>query len=331
LGTIGAVAGRFVFEAGQGKKTGLWGIMKADTNFEKLRIAGIDADATGFFAINTTDEEKLETLTLAGQGKDGADMTETLTLEPEMFRVEVAGRLIMHVPTLKEEDPFGIELFAMRGAFSMEINKEGLEVFAKADLELGPEEVRLLDVDALGVLIINEQGVAGDIQVTVGVGNIDAIKDWFEFEVGARIVFNTANIQQEVEISDRFLPYLTPEFIATLTPNDNPPDPRDPFKNASSYKYVVDNKPPVRPDGIQGPEGSYIVIDAQGKLEIAKAFRVNGDFYFQLDATPSMFVTANASMALDPFGAVTASGTFYVDRTGVFGGLQLAAASMPDR
>jgi hypothetical protein len=276
--------------------------------------------------LNTTNETKIETLTLKGQEEGGGDLTESYELEPEMFRIEAAGRMVLHVPTFDKDDPFGLELFAMRGAFSMEISKEGMEVFAKADIELGPEEVRLLDVDALGVLIINDKGIAGDIQVTVGAGNIAAIKDWFDFEVSARVVFNTANIEQEVAISDRFLPYLTPEFIATLTPNNNPPDPRRPFKNASSYKYVVDNRPPVRPDGIQGPEGSYIVIDAKGKLEIAKAFRVNGDFYFQLDATPSMFITANASMALDPLGAVTASGTLYIDRTGVYGGLQLGGS-----
>jgi hypothetical protein len=33
----------FVFEVASGHTPGIWGVMKLDTNFEKLRPAGIDA------------------------------------------------------------------------------------------------------------------------------------------------------------------------------------------------------------------------------------------------------------------------------------------------
>jgi hypothetical protein len=51
--------------------------MKVDTNFEKLRPIGVDADLFALLQINTTDEIKRETLTLPGQAEGGGDLTET--------------------------------------------------------------------------------------------------------------------------------------------------------------------------------------------------------------------------------------------------------------
>jgi hypothetical protein len=55
-----------------------------------------------------------------------------------------------------------------------------LEIFANASLEIGPSDVKLLDINALGVLVINRQGVAGDLQVSVEVGQIAAIEEYFQ-------------------------------------------------------------------------------------------------------------------------------------------------------
>ncbi|MGV2339032.1 MAG UNVERIFIED_CONTAM: hypothetical protein LVR18_35130 [Planctomycetaceae bacterium] len=40
FGTVGAASGRFIFQAKAGETPGFWGVMKIDTNFEKLRPAG---------------------------------------------------------------------------------------------------------------------------------------------------------------------------------------------------------------------------------------------------------------------------------------------------
>jgi hypothetical protein len=79
-------------------------------------------------------------------------------------------------------------------------------------------------------------------------------------------------------------------------------------------------------DGTPAPAGPYFVVEANGNLMIAGAFRVHGDFYFEINATPEMFVTLNGSMALDPLGAAVVSGTFFVDRNGAYGGLQIGGS-----
>ena len=178
------------------------------------------------------------------------------------------------------------------------------------------------------MLVINDQGFAGDMQVTVAAGDIAAIKDYFQFDVSARVVFNVTGEGAEVPILDRFLDFLTDDFKERLVECSEPPPPgaSDTFANTASMCYVVGNRPPPRPDGVQGPEGAYVVIAAEGNLMIAQAFRLHGDFYFEVNSAPEMFLTVNASLALDPIAAVTASGTLHIDRYGAYGGLQLGGS-----
>ncbi|MGV2342081.1 MAG UNVERIFIED_CONTAM: hypothetical protein LVR18_51655 [Planctomycetaceae bacterium] len=54
FGTVGAVSGRFIFELDLDvpDNSGFWGVMKLDTNFEKLRPAGIDIDVFALLQFN---------------------------------------------------------------------------------------------------------------------------------------------------------------------------------------------------------------------------------------------------------------------------------------
>ncbi|MFN5800730.1 MAG: hypothetical protein ACK5AN_24685, partial [Planctomyces sp.] len=56
FGTVGAVSGRFIFQIDGKNNSGFWGVMKMDTNFEKLRPDGIDADATAFLQFNFSNQ-----------------------------------------------------------------------------------------------------------------------------------------------------------------------------------------------------------------------------------------------------------------------------------
>ncbi|HND54446.1 MAG TPA: hypothetical protein PLV92_18670, partial [Pirellulaceae bacterium] len=239
-----------------------------------------------------------------------------------------AGKLLFHVPTFDDANPFGAELFRISAAASLTIGAEGLSMFAKGDLEIGPPEIRLLDIDALGVFIINDEGFAGDMQVSVAVGDIPAIRDYFQFDVSARVVFNVTGQNQEVKILDRFMDFLTPDFQARLEDcSEQPPEGvTSTFSNAATKCYVVGAAPPPRPKAPPAPAGPYVVIMAEGNLMIAEVFRMHGDFYFELNSRPEMFVTVNASLALDPLGAVVASGTLHIDEHGAYGGLQLGGS-----
>ena len=268
--------------------------------------------------INTSGVQHIETLTLVGQGEGGTDLTETYTLEPNLFRIEGAGRLILYTPTFNPEDPFGTQLFRLSGAFSFEISQTGLEAFVKCDLEIGPEDVRLLDFDALGVMKISNEGFFGDIQIGVSVGDSPAIRDWFSFEMFARMVFNVTGDRAEVKISDRMLDYLTDDFKARLVTCSNE-------QSIAKSCYVVDSRPPVCPDGTQGPVGGYFVIQMEGHLTIAQVFRLYGSFYLEVNSE-QFYVDVKASLALEPLVTVAVAGTLCFGREARYGSLQIAAS-----
>ena len=76
LGNVGSAAGRLILTMGatpSGKTSifgpvqiQLWGVLKVDTNLEKLREIGIEADATALLQINVTNETKTEVIFLEG-------------------------------------------------------------------------------------------------------------------------------------------------------------------------------------------------------------------------------------------------------------------------
>jgi hypothetical protein len=82
FGTVGAVSGRFIFQIDGKDNSGFWGVMKMDTNFEKLRPAGIDADATGYLQFNFSNRTQIETLTLPGQAAGGRRPYRNLHTDP---------------------------------------------------------------------------------------------------------------------------------------------------------------------------------------------------------------------------------------------------------
>jgi hypothetical protein len=318
LGTVGAVAGTFVFRAEQSKVPEIWGVMQLDTNFEKLRPLGIDTDLVGSLYLNTSTERKYETLTLPGQASGGGDLTKTYTLEPLMFRVETTGRLNLHVPDFNEDDEFGIQLFRMVGSFSFEISSEGLEVFADAEIEVGPDDVQLLNIYGIGVFIINDRGFAGDIEVGFDVGNIAAIKDFFDFNASARVVFNVTSQLAEVKVSDAFLPNLSDEAKSRIRPcSDGGND------NASNCYPVGAGAPNI--DGTFDAPSPYFTMMANGTLEMLKFFKVEGSFFFSVSLL-EIEMRMNASFEFKPFITVVVSGTLMLSREGILGALQFGAS-----
>ncbi len=330
-GPVGAAAGRVVIEAGADVGFGLWGVMELQAKLDFLAQVGIDLRGFASLQFNTTGEQKVESLSLVGFGEGGAALTQTYQIPAKSFLVAAAGKLLFHQPKFDGSDPLsGPELFRISGVASLAINENGMQMFARGDLEVGPPDIRLLDISGLGVFSITSKGVAGELQVSVGVGNIAAIKDYFQFDVSARVVFNTTGEDVQVKILDRFLEYLPDDFISRLV------DIADPeaesgggtFTGTASKAYVVTAAPPPRPvsDGTPAPAGPYFIVAADGTLMIAKAFRVQGDFYFEINSAPEMFVSLNGSVALDPLGAAVVSGTFQIDRFGAYGGLQIGAS-----
>ncbi|MFN9823483.1 MAG: hypothetical protein ACK58J_04975, partial [Planctomyces sp.] len=216
LGTIAATAGRVVFANNPDGTSEFWGVASLETNFEKLQPLGIHADLEATLQFNSSSQPKTETITLKGQGPGGADLTKTYQLQREMFRIEAGGILELHVPTFEEGPPQGMQLARASGAFSIEVSTQGLKAFIKADVEIGPEDVRLLDFDALGVLSITDDGLAMDIQLKTAAGLPGPLAEYFSFSVGGRLTLNTTGDAQEVPISPNLLVYIPDDFKAKL-------------------------------------------------------------------------------------------------------------------
>jgi hypothetical protein len=135
------------------------------------------------------------------------------------------------VPDFNDDATFGTEFFRLSGAFSMQINPKGLEMLAVASMEIGPPDLQLFDLDAVGVMVINASGFATDLVITAhrGVDGIAAIDGSFRF------VTNVSSVDQEVRVLQRFIDgnYLPQDFIDQLRPTADPDD--DPEQMA----YVV--------------------------------------------------------------------------------------------
>ena len=314
FGTVGAVSGRFIFEidAAVPENSGFWGVMKMDTNFEKLRPAGIDADATAFLQFNFSNETQIETLTLPGQAAGGGDLTETYTLTPYLFALQAAGKLVMHIPDGNEDTTFGMELFRINGVFSMEISAAGLEVLAQGTLSIGPPELELFSLDVLGVLAIKPSVFAADLIITAHVG----AHDLASIDGSFRLVTNVSGVAQEIKVPQRFIDgaYFPQDFIDRLRPTLDPDD-------GDQLAYTVPAGAPQW-DGTFGTPGFYAVMQGSGSIYLLDLFTVEADFRMEV-SVDGLFIQAEGGLLLKDLGQVNARGYLEITSAGLVAAMSL--------
>ena len=117
-----------------------------------------------------------------------------------LVNIELAGDLTISAG--------GSPIVEMLGTFFLEIDGSGFKLFATAALVVGPDigsskADRLLDISALGVVIINSDGFAADFDVDLAL-NIPGI----EVTVSARVIINTTNEAQRLTIPTRIIDFL---------------------------------------------------------------------------------------------------------------------------
>ncbi|MDD2604023.1 MAG: hypothetical protein PHF66_04320, partial [Desulfobacteraceae bacterium] len=144
---------------------------------------------------------------------------QTFVLAPYTFALSMAGALKFKIPPIADDSE---ELFRMSGVFHMQISTSRAEMFAKADLTLGPESSPILEFDALGLIVINfeDPGFAGRINLLLKTGGpLEGILDFeaaFDLYINATISGNA----QEFRVPDMFLDpekgYLDQKFIDSL-------------------------------------------------------------------------------------------------------------------
>ncbi|MHC5112285.1 MAG: beta strand repeat-containing protein, partial [Planctomycetota bacterium] len=89
-----------------------------------------------------------------------------------------------------------------------------LKAFVAAGLEIGPDmgeddNNKIFRMNALGALVINADGIAADVNVSVAIGG--AISDVVQLEANARLVFNTTEDNQDITIPEKYVKFLVGE------------------------------------------------------------------------------------------------------------------------
>ncbi|HEX6130266.1 MAG TPA: hypothetical protein VF044_00950, partial [Actinomycetota bacterium] len=220
LGTVGATAGRFVLDTsdGLGVVPQFWGVATLETNFAELEQYGLYLSGKGTLQVNTTDTEKVETITLPGLGPNGEDVTRTYTLRPTSFALELVGIARVRPPGSTTD------LVRLEGGFYLSIDPAQLQLYATASLSFGVGDAQLTYGEATGLLVVTtgldgrNPGVAGLLTVgsSAGVG-LPNLGTLFSVSGSVSVMFNTTLQDQVFQVPDAFLPLLDPGDPTTIT------------------------------------------------------------------------------------------------------------------
>ncbi|MGV2339031.1 MAG UNVERIFIED_CONTAM: hypothetical protein LVR18_35125 [Planctomycetaceae bacterium] len=213
-----------------------------------------------------------------------------------------------HVPDFNEDDTFGLELFRLSGVFSIEISPEGLEEFlAQGTLSIGPPELQLFSLDALGVLAIKSNGFASDLLITAhsGVHSLASIDGSFRF------ITNVSGEELEVKVPQRFVDgnYFPQSFLDELQPT------RDESDDPDQLAYVVPAGPPKWAGGY-GPEGPYAVMQGEGQMYLMEVFAIEAAFRIEA-STAGLFIQAEGGLMMQELGRLDARGYLEITSAGL--------------
>ena len=128
-----------------------------------------------------------------GFAVDTGDPANPVVLDFKGFEVnvEVAGTLALE------------DVFSVAGVFSLQADSSSLKILAAGAMTIGPDigsSNPLVSITALGVFILNGQGIAADVDVNVSLGIPD-----LGLTVIARLLVNSTGADQTIEIPTRLL------------------------------------------------------------------------------------------------------------------------------
>ena len=149
-----------------------------------------------------------------------------------LVQIEIAGDLTIKIG--------GTPVVAMLGTFFLEIEESGFKLFTTADLRVGPDigstAKPMLNISALGAVVINSSGFAADLDVKLGV-NFAGLS----LDVASRVIINTTSDEQDVTLPSRIVNFinastspLKDSLLARLSTN------ADGFRYYRIHQYAPD-------------------------------------------------------------------------------------------
>ncbi len=233
---------------------------------------------------------------------------QTFDLAPTTFAISLAGELEFQQPANS-----GNVWFRMDGGFYAQIDVHGLTMFARSHLIIGTDDPSILDFNAMGLLIINEAGIAA--QMSVGLEAGDRQQLGFELSGQFDVAMNTSSANQS---------FLVPQLIYDAMSDAD----RLALGLTGTHRTLTVNAGPPRSDGSFGTPAPYLVIDGDGNLNLKDEVELTG--HFRLEVTPqSIELTAAISTEISILGTMTGTAAFRIDSDGLVGVAQVALGSSP--
>ena len=288
LGQLASAQGDLTINRTPTNEIEVWGYVNATVNLASLRAQGIDAQGDALLQINTTNRSF--PITLKKLNSMGVLVSQSATLEPRMFSIQVGGTATFSIS--------GSEVFRLTGGFELRIDSSKLLIFASATATVGPAGAPLMSFGVLGLVQIMYDdtgltGFAASLKLTRS-GALPAVPNT-SFSVTLLLEINLTG--QAITYN---IPPLLQPYVGT-TPVTIPAGPRQ-F------------------DGVTfGPAAPYIVIQGTGTLSLLGHLNLVGAF--RIEVSNGVTLQIDALLSIDPLGQLNVSGSITVNSSGLIGAL----------
>ncbi len=340
LGDIATAQGEFVINYANTSSPQFYGALEVSTGaaLAKLQSYGLTVDGAILFQINTTGADQTVNLPNAPPANqtstsgvsapllNGSNSTAFTIQGSVLFDLTITGTSSQYATITYETN--NITLFTMKGFFDLRLTNDptlglGLEMFADVNtLTLGSGSSTFLTFSGFGLFVINSQGLAAEINLTLNSGN--AISG-ISFSANFDLVINTTSQAVTFNIPSVTVPtsssgstgvsgvvVYNPDgsvagtVTSLIIPAGPPQGSLEIINNAGTY-------------ATSGAAGPYIVVTGSGTINL-ESLTLNGYFYFQLSDSPStgfiLSLVVNVSGNVPSVGTASVTGALQISSAG---------------
>ena len=322
LGDLATASGELVVDYSGGLSSlQIYGALQIQTGsgLAQLQSVGLYVNGAATFILNTTSSPQTVYLPDPNNPHIAADATQFNITDTQSFEVTIAG--VGSTPAAPTYASLSYKVGSdtvlnMQGSFDLKISSSGLTMFADIhSLSVGPSSTPFLTFQGFGLFVINSQGFAAEMSLSLMSNSIEGITLDAQFT----LVLNTTQMN---------VVYTIPATLPPVTiPGSSPP--------ATVTSLTIPAGPPqgaLQTNGTYGtnvgPVGPYIVIMGSGTLNIY-SYAFTGLFYFQLSDSSAgplveMYVNVMGNLG---FGTVNVTGAFQLSSSGVVVLLQASGST----
>jgi len=251
----------------------------------------------------------------------------------DFYQFLISFQLGGYVTVFSGSDP----VFRLNGLLLFEVDDTGLSAFVAAGLEFGPDvgaggSEKIYEMNALGGLVINADGIAADIDTSVSFGG--PLSSVLAFDASARLMFNTTGENQEITIPERYVEFLngTVDFENSVITSELIQLGMTNITALSSLTGTLDERFTINEDDGSATytisdhvtwlddtesSGPYFFVSLDGYLTIASTFEIDSGFDLMISGD-GLRLLFNGELDLGGFASVAVEGSAEIEEDGVF-------------